>query len=146
MSDDLPAQFLAAARGDPEAQYAISLRNREGIEAGTVHQLYGSLEGVAYARMAAMNGHPGALLLLARHIRQLSYFCAETGQHDLAADHYGHAMAMMEILTEHLPVDEADELRREIDAAADRNPAEVMRAAKFYRDLWAPLLTPEAVG
>ena len=141
---DVPALMLAAARGDADAQLLIAEECRSRVVAGDMDQLFGSMEGVTYARMAAMNGRTKALPLLARHTRELSCYCASAGAEDMAADHYGHAMAIMEIMADHMPLDEADGIRAEIDAAAERNPAQVMEAAKFYRALWAPLIGVEA--
>lgn len=142
---NIPALMLAAAKGDADAQHALAEEGRRCVIEGSVDVLFGSMEGIAYARMAALNGRVDALHLLAQHIRALSRYCASVGAEEMAADHYGHAMAIMDILADRLPTEEADAVRLEIDAAAERNTAEVLRAAQFHRDQWAALLGPEAV-
>src|SRR3546814_12913708 len=68
-----------AAAGDAAAQYRLSCRARQLVLAGECDEIIGSVEGVSYARLAAAQGLPDALLLIAEHCGPLANVYYECG-------------------------------------------------------------------
>ena len=127
-----------AARGDAQAQFRLSYAAREMVVSGEADEIVASMEGLTYARLAASQGVPDALLLAADHCSHLAKVYSDCGADDCANDWAGQAIGLLEIATDLLPASNAAELMQTLNTAADMATPEIMALAKFYRAAFAP--------
>ncbi|WP_374394381.1 hypothetical protein [Sphingopyxis sp.] len=127
-----------AARGDAQAQFRLSYAAREMVVSGEADEIVASMEGLTYARLAASQGVPDALLLAADHCSHLAKVYSDCGADDCANDWAGQAIGLLEIATDLLPASNAAELMQTLNTAADMATPEIMALAKYYRAAFAP--------
>lgn len=127
-----------AARGDARAQFRLSYAARQMVVSGEADEIVASLEGLTYARLAASQGIPDALMLAADHCSHLATVYSGCGADDCANDWAGQAIGLLEIATDLLPSSNAAELMQTLNTAADMATPEIMALAKYYRDTFAP--------
>lgn len=132
------ADLRLAATGDASAQLRLSRTARDLVLAGVADDIVGSIEGVNFARLAAAQGVPDALVLLSDHCAHLGQAFAECGEHDASDNWIGQSLAMLELAAEVLPAANAAALMDSLNIAADNANAAIMQAAKEYRAIFAP--------
>ena len=113
---------------------------------GEADEIVTSIEGLTYARLAASQGVPDALMLAAEHCAHLGKTYSLCGEEDSAADWIGQAIGLFEIATELLPAQNAADLMHSLNVAADMATPEIMALAKFYRAAFAPAFGLAAVS
>lgn len=133
-----------AARGDAQAQFRLSYAARQMVVTGEADEIVASLEGLTYARLAASQGVPDALLLAADHCSHLANVYYQCEASDCADDWAAQAIGLLEIATDLLPSSNAAELMQTLNTAADMASPEIMAQAKFYRSIFAPVFGAEA--
>jgi hypothetical protein len=133
-----------AAAGDAAAQYRLSCRARQLVLAGECDEIIGSVEGVSYARLAAAQGLPDALLLIAEHCGHLANVYYECGATEAGDSWHAQVIAILELSAELLPGPSSYELTQALNVAADEASPDIMEEAKMLRDLFAPLFAPNA--
>lgn len=131
-----------AAVGDAAAQYRLALRCREYVVAGECDEIVGSIEGLSYARLAAAQGVPDALLMIATHCGHLARAYWDCGVIDAGNSWHAQVIAILEISAELLPGPSGPELMQALNVAADEASPEIMEEAKIFRTLFAPLFSP----
>lgn len=134
-----------AASGDAQAQLRLSQAARALVVSGEADEIVTSLEGLTYARLAAAQGVPDALMLAAEHCCQLGKTYSICGEEDCASDWIGQAIGLFEIAAELLPSSNAAALMQNLNVAADMATPEIMTLAKFYRAAFAPVFGLGAV-
>lgn len=130
-----------AAAGDGQAQLRLSQTARRLVLAQEADDILGSIEGVAYARLAAAQGIPDALMLLAEHCVHLAFVHYEAEDpevEDIADMWLGQAMGVLELAAELLPASNAGELISSLTIASHSASPRVIAEAKFFRDLFSP--------
>lgn len=132
------ADLRLAAAGDPQAQLRLSYAARQLVIAGDADEIVTSIEGLTFARLAATQGVPSALLLAAGHCTHLGRTYADCGADDSARDWIGQAIGILEIATERLPASDAADVMQAVNVAAGMVAPETMTLAKFYRAAFAP--------
>lgn len=131
-----------AAAGDAAAQYRLSYRARQLVIAGECDEIIGSVEGVSYARLAAAQGLPDALLLIAEHCGHLAKTYYDCGVTQAGDSWHAQVIAILELSAELLPGPSAPELMQALNVAADDASPEIMEEAKIFRTLFADLFSP----
>lgn len=144
--DDLNtvSDLKLAAFGDGAAQLRLARKARDLVLSGEGDEIVCSIEGVAYARLAAAQGSPDALMLLAEHCAHLSVVYSDCGVEETSDMWLGQALGVLELATELLPDCNAAELMHSLNLAADSATPEIMREVKHFRDLFAPAFGAEA--
>lgn len=127
-----------AAFGDGQAQLRLSRTARRLVLAQDACDVMGSVEGVAYARLAAAQGIPDALMLLAEHCGHLAFIHYEAEENGVADMWLGQAMGVLELAAELLPASNAGVLINSLTLASDGASAQVLAEARFFRDTFAP--------
>lgn len=133
-----------AARGDAQAQFRLSHAARQMVVTGEGDEIVTSLEGLTYARLAASQGVPDALMLAADHCSHLAKVYSDCGAEACANDWAAQAIGLLEIATDLLPASNAAELMQTLNTAADMASPEIMGLAKFYRSAFAPAFGADA--
>lgn len=133
-----------AARGDAQAQFRLSHAARRMVVSGEGDEIVTSLEGLTYARLAASQGVPDALMLAADHCSHLATVYSSCGAEECADDWAAQAIGLLEIATDLLPASNAAELMQTLNTAADMASPEIMALAKFYRSAFAPAFGADA--
>lgn len=128
-----------ASAGDAQAQFSLSRSARELVVSGEADEIVASIEGLTYARLAAAQGIPDAIMLAADHCSHLAKVYSDCGEEECAADWAGQAIGLLEIATELLPAANAANLMQSLNAAADMSSPEIMAQAKAYRSIFAPV-------
>ncbi|MGH6697585.1 hypothetical protein [Sphingopyxis sp.] len=132
------ADLRLAAAGDAQAQFRLSYAARQMVVSGEADEIVASLEGISYARLAATQGVPEALMLAADHCSHLAKVYSDCGEDECAGDWAGQAIGLLEIATDLLPASNAAELMQTLNTAADMATPEIMAHAKYYRAAFAP--------
>lgn len=131
-----------AAFGDGQAQLRLARTARRLVLAQDADDVLGSIEGVTYARLAAAQGIPDALMVLAEHCVHLAFIHYEAGADDevnVVADMWlGQAMGVLELAAEMLPASNAGELISSLTIASDGATPQIIAEAKYYRELFSP--------
>lgn len=127
-----------AAIGDGQAQLRLAQTARRLVLAEIADDIVGSIEGVCYARLAAAQGIPDALLLLADHCAHLAGVYYECEAQECGDEWIAQSLGVLELATEVLPASNAAELMDQLTATADCATPEIMAATKYFRDLFAP--------
>jgi hypothetical protein len=130
-----------AAFGDGQAQLRLAKTARRLVLAEDADGILGSIEGVTYARLAAAQGIPDALMILAEHCVHLAflYYETEVPEAEEAADMWtGQAIGVLELAAELLPASNAGELITSLTIASDCANARIIAEAKYYRELFSP--------
>lgn len=134
-----------AAMGDGQAQLRLAQTARQLVLVDEeTDVIVCSIEGVCYARLAAAQGIPDALLLLADHCAHLAKVYYESGADHLADVWLGQCIGVLELATEVLPASNAAALMDQLTVTAHCATAEIMTEAKYFRDLFAPAFGAEA--
>jgi hypothetical protein len=128
-----------ASAGDAQAQFSLSRSARELVVSGEADEIVASIEGLTYARLAAAQGIPDAIMLAADHCSHLAKVYSDCGEDECAADWAGQAIGLLEIATELLPAANAANLMQSLNTAADMSSPEIMAQAKAYRSIFAPV-------
>ena len=140
------ADLRLAARGDGEAQLRLAAEARELVEGGGVDDIIGSMEGVHFARLAAAQGIPDALMILAEHCAHLAMVYTSCGETECGEDWHGQALGVMELAAENMPANcaaERAELMQSLSSLADEASPAIMQSAVQWRNLWAPAFAVE---
>jgi len=143
------ADLLLAARGDADAQLRLAIEARRLVVSGEADDIIGSIDGVNYARMAATQGKPDALMVLAEHCAHLATVYGECGETVCSEDWHGQAFATLELAAENMPAScdaERADLMQALNELADQASPAIMEFAKLWRALWAPAFAPQAVA
>ena len=127
-----------AARGDGQAQLRLARTARRLVLAQDADDILGSIEGVTYALLAATQGIPDALMILAEHCTHLAFIHYEAEAGEIADMWLGQAMGVLELAAELLPASNAGELITSLTVAAEGATPQVLAEAKFFRDLFSP--------
>lgn len=133
------ADLRLASVGDAQAQFRLSKSARELVVSGEADEIVASIEGLAYARLAAAQGIPDAIMLAADHCSHLAKVYSDCGEEECAADWAGQAIALLEIATDLLPAANAANLMQTLNTAAEMASPEIMAHAKVYRSIFAPV-------
>ena len=128
-----------ASAGNAQAQFRLSRSARELVVSGEADEIVASIEGLTYARLAAAQGIPDAIMLAADHCSHLAKVYSDCGEEECAADWAGQAIGLLEIATELLPAANAANLMQSLNTAADMSSPEIMAQAKAYRSIFAPV-------
>lgn len=143
------SDLTLAARGDAAAQVRLSEEARRLVVSGLADDIIGSVDGVNFARLAAAQGAPAGLMLVAEHCAHLARVYAECGESLCADDWHGQAIAALEMAAENMPaasaVERAD-LMQALNELADKATPEVMGRAVFWRAVFSPAFSVEAVA
>lgn len=144
--DDVAAvnDLRLAATGDGQAQFRLAYAARQLVLAEDADDIVGSIEGACFARLAAAQGIPDALLLLADHCAHLAKVYYECEANDSADVWLGQCLGVLELATELLPASNAAALMDQLTITADCTTPEIMAEAKHFRDLFAPAFGAEA--
>lgn len=138
------ADLRLAAAGDADAQLRLAYAARRLVVDGIADEIVCSVEGFSFARLAAAQGKPEALLVMAEHCAHLAKVYADCGAPECAESWHGQALAVLELAAERLPDPSAAGLMDSLTlAAADATPG-VMREAKMFHAIWAPAFGAEA--
>lgn len=132
------ADLRLAAAGDAQAQFRLSYAARQMVINEEADEIVASIEGLTYARLAAAQGVPDAIMLAAEHCNHLAKVYSDCGAEDCADDWAGQAIGLLEIATDLLPSANAANLMQTLNTAADMASPEIMALAKFYRSAFAP--------
>ena len=127
-----------AAVGDGAAQLQLARAARQLVLSGDADEIICSIEGVCNARLAAAQGIPDALMLLADHCAHLAKVYYECDAHETADMWLGQSLAALEIATELLPAENAAALMDSLTVTADCTTPNIMAEAKHFHDLFAP--------
>ena len=141
------SDLCLAARGDASAQIRLSTEARRLVVSGHADDIIGSVDGLNFARMAAAQGVPTGLMLVAEHCAHLAKVYAECGEHDCSDDWHGQAIAALELAAENMPADQADEraiFMQGLNTLADGASPVIMEFATQWRALWAPAFSADA--
>ncbi|MBL9066497.1 MAG: hypothetical protein JNN10_09415 [Sphingopyxis sp.] len=138
------ADLRLAAAGDAPAQLRLSHAARAMVVSGEADEIGASIEGLTYARLAASQGVPEAVMLAADHCSHLAKVYSDCGAESSAADWAGQAIGLLEIATDLLPAANAANLMQTLNSAADMASPEIMALAKFYRSAFAPAFGADA--
>lgn len=138
------ADLCLAAAGDAQAQFRLSKSARELVISGEADEIVASIEGLTYARLAAAQGVPDAIMLAADHCSHLAKVYSDCGAEECAADWAGQAIGLLEIATDLLPAANAANLMQALNSAADMASPEIMAQAKIYRSIFAPVFGADA--
>ena len=138
------ADLRLAARGDAQAQLRLSYAARQMVINEEADEIVASLEGLTYARLAASQGVPDALMLAADHCSHLATVYSACGAQESADDWAGQAIGLLEIAADLLPAANAANLMQTLNTAADMASPEIMALAKFYRSAFAPAFGADA--
>jgi len=132
------ADLRLAATGDAQAQFRLSRAARDLVLSGEADEIVTSIEGVAYARLAAAQGIPDALMLLAEHCSHLAAVYYQCGEPDCGDMWVGQSIAVLDLATELLPSANATALADTLDTAAFEATPAIMEQAKSFRAIFAP--------
>lgn len=138
------ADLRLASVGDAQAQLRLSKSARELVVSGEADEIIASIEGLTYARLAAAQGVPDAIMLAADHCSHLAKVYSDCGEDECAADWAGQAIALLEIATDLLPAVNAADLMQTLNTAAEMATPEIMAQAKVYRSIFAPVFGADA--
>lgn len=138
------ADLCLAAAGDAQAQLRLSKSARELVVSGEADEIVASIEGLTYARLAAAQGVPDAIMLAADHCSHLAKVYSDCDEEECAADWAGQAIGLLEIATDLLPAANAANLMQSLNSAADMASPEIMAQAKIYRSIFAPVFGADA--
>lgn len=130
-----------AAFGDGQAQLRLAKTARRLVLAQDADDILGSIEGVTYARLAAAQGIPDALMILAEHCVHLAFVHYEGGDpeaEEIADMWTGQAIGVLELAAELLPASNAGELITSLTIASDCASPRIIAEAKYYRELFSP--------
>lgn len=136
-----------AASGDAAAQIRLSCEARRLVLNGNADDIIGSVDGLNFARLAAAQGEPTGLMLVAEHCAHLAKVYAECGEHYCSDDWHGQAIAAMELAAENMPADCAEErasFMQSLNTLADGASPTIMGFATQWRSLWAPAFSADA--
>ncbi|MDK2756417.1 MAG: hypothetical protein KYX66_06745 [Blastomonas fulva] len=132
------ADLRLAATGDAQAQLRLSQAARAMVVTGEADEIIASMEGLTYARLAAAQGVPDAIMLAADHCAHLGKTYSDCGAEDSASDWIAQAIGLLEIATDLLPSENAAALMQTVNIAADMSTPDIMALAKFYRAAFIP--------
>lgn len=85
---------------------------------GDADEIVCSVEGFSFARLAAAQGKPEALLVMAEHCAHLAKVYADCGAPECAESWHGQALAVLELAAERLPDPSAAGLMDSLTLAA----------------------------
>jgi hypothetical protein len=138
------ADLRLAARGDAEAQLRMARACRQSVLSGQADDIIASVEGLGFARLAAAQGVPDAIMLIAEHCIHLAQVYVECDEEPTAEMWAGQAIAVLELAAELLPASNAADLMQTLNTAADLTTANVMAEAKMFRAIFSPAFGAEA--
>lgn len=138
------ADMRLAAAGDAGSQLRLARASRELVLSGEADEIVTSVEGLTYARLAAAQGVPDALMLVAEHCIHLSKVYYECSAMECGDMWTGQAIAVLELAAELLPSANAAELMQTLNVAADIATPAIMAEAKAFRAIFAPAFGAEA--
>lgn len=133
-----------AATGDAAAQLELARTARQLVITGDADEIVCSIEGLTYARLAAAQGVPDALMLVAEHCAHLANVYAQCGEQPTSDMWQGQALGVLELATEMLPPANAADLMASLNIAADNASPAIMQEAKLFRAIFAPAFGAEA--
>lgn len=146
VADDtrLVALLRLAATGDAAAQIELARESRRKVLREEADEIVCSIEGLTYARLAAAQGVPDGLMLVADHSAHLAKVYYECDENDTADMWLGQSLAALELATELLPTENANALADQLVQHAEHATPNIMREAKLFRDIFAPAFGPAA--
>lgn len=126
-----------AASGDTDAAITLAYHCASVADNGPGDSLIATIEGLTFARLAAVNGNIVGMGQLISFCGRMQEICDDAGRADLAAHYRGEALALADFAADMVPPAESDFVTTGLTIGANEADSATIECARRLRAVWA---------